>query len=298
MSDPRRWVEEDADAAPHERALLQAGLDMDPPAGAEDAIWAALSAKIGPGGGGGDGGDGGDGGGGDDGGSGGGPSGDMGIPMGAFAQAATAISSAVGGALGVVGSAKGLVVGLLSTAIVAGAVATVVPAKQAPPGAPKVEPTAAAEIAAPPVTAKPNVPPPEAAPAHPPPVENEAPKSAPPPRLSPPANASPTELPDPLPSVNPEVARAKRESQLREEKTALGDARAALRGGDTASALQKLEAVGGRFPNGTLAQEREALAIEALARAGQSAAASERAAAFLRAYPTSPHAMKIRGFVR
>ncbi|MDI1431475.1 outer membrane protein assembly factor BamD [Polyangium sorediatum] len=288
MSDPKRWMEEGADAAPHERALLRAGLDMKPPAGAEDAIWAALSAQIGPGGGGGDGGGG-------DGGSVGG----TGAPMGAPAPAATA-SASTASATGVVGATKAIVVGLLGTTIVAGALAVIVPAKEPPPAAPRANPTAEAAIEAPRAPEL-DVPPASSTPTPAPVAVDEAPKSPAPRRVSsalPAASVSPKAPPAPSASVEPEATRAERASRLREERTALGDARAALRSGDTAGAFQKLEAMGDRFPSGTLAQEREALAIEALARAGQSAAASERAAAFLRAHPTSPHATKIRGFLR
>ncbi|HVK68511.1 MAG TPA: outer membrane protein assembly factor BamD [Polyangium sp.] len=286
MSDPKRWMEEGADAAPHERALLRAGLDMKPPAGAEDAIWAALSAQIGPGGGGGD-----------SGGGDGGSAGGTGAPVGAPAPAATAGASTAS-ATGMVGAAKAIVVGLLGTTIVAGAIAVIVPAKEAPPTAPRMDPTAEAAIEAP-RAPEPDVPPAEAAPTLAPVAVDEAPKSPAPRRVSstlPAASVSPKAPPSA--SVEPEAMRAERASRLREERTELGDARAALRAGDTAGAFQKLEAMGDRFPSGTLAQEREALAIEALARAGQSAAASERAAAFLRAHPTSPHATKIRGFLR
>ncbi|HSO00162.1 MAG TPA: outer membrane protein assembly factor BamD, partial [Candidatus Nanopelagicales bacterium] len=93
-------------------------------------------------------------------------------------------------------------------------------------------------------------------------------------------------------------AAAERASRLREESRVLGEARDALRRGDAAGALQKLEEVRTRFPDGVLTQEREALAIEALYRSGSRAAASARAAAFLRAWPTSPHATRIQGFVQ
>ena len=43
------------------------------------------------------------------------------------------------------------------------------------------------------------------------------------------------------------------------------------------------------YPNGTLAQEREVIAIEALRRLGQSGQASERAGSFEQKYPDSAH---------
>jgi hypothetical protein len=49
-----------------------------------------------------------------------------------------------------------------------------------------------------------------------------------------------------------------------------------------------------RFPDGILLQEREALTISALAELGRSSEASARARAFLRAFPQSPHAERVR----
>jgi outer membrane protein assembly factor BamD (BamD/ComL family) len=72
------------------------------------------------------------------------------------------------------------------------------------------------------------------------------------------------------------------------------EARAALRAGDAARCLTLLEQARARFPRGALGQEREALTVEALARAGQSAAAKRRAAAFLRAHPQSPYVADLR----
>jgi hypothetical protein len=100
------------------------------------------------------------------------------------------------------------------------------------------------------------------------------------------------------PPAGAAAAAAERASRLREENRMLGEARDALRRGDAAGALARLEEVRARFPDGEMIQEREALAIDALYRTGQRAAASARAAAFLRAYPTSPHATRIQGFVQ
>jgi hypothetical protein len=83
-------------------------------------------------------------------------------------------------------------------------------------------------------------------------------------------------------------------SQLREESQAVLEARAALRGGDAPRCLRLLEQARERFPRGALGQEREALAIQALAQAGQTAAAKKRAAAFLRAHPQSPYSVDVQ----
>jgi hypothetical protein len=80
----------------------------------------------------------------------------------------------------------------------------------------------------------------------------------------------------------------------REESQVVGRARGALRSGDAARALQLLELAERRYPQGVLNQEREALRIEALAGLGQTAQARARANAFLRAYPTSPYASRVK----
>ncbi len=91
---------------------------------------------------------------------------------------------------------------------------------------------------------------------------------------------------------------AERETMLQEESREMRDAREALRRGDAAGALTMLEQIRARYPGGVLSQEREALAIEALARSGRRAEASTRAAAFLKAYPTSTLAERVQVFVQ
>jgi hypothetical protein len=80
----------------------------------------------------------------------------------------------------------------------------------------------------------------------------------------------------------------------REESQLIGAARTALRGGDTTGALQLLDRAQRRYPRGVLVQEREALLIEALAAVGRTAEARARADAFVRAYPKSPHAARVK----
>ena len=94
-----------------------------------------------------------------------------------------------------------------------------------------------------------------------------------------------------------ELAESARASQLREEIATILDARRVLRAGDPARALTLLDAARARFPDGILAQEREALTIEALVRSGQRALATKRAEVFLREYPKSPHGADVRSFV-
>lgn len=94
-----------------------------------------------------------------------------------------------------------------------------------------------------------------------------------------------------------EVARAERPREVppvESESQRVARARASLRAGDANRALETLGALARDEPNGLLAQEREALAIEALAALGRRDAARARADAFLARYPASPHVLAVR----
>jgi hypothetical protein len=76
----------------------------------------------------------------------------------------------------------------------------------------------------------------------------------------------------------------------------LARARAALRAHDPDRALELLET--GARGTAALAQEREALTIEALAGKPDSrATAAERARVFMRTYPESPYRARIKAIV-
>jgi hypothetical protein len=74
---------------------------------------------------------------------------------------------------------------------------------------------------------------------------------------------------------------------LADERRLLDGARAALSRGEAASAMPPLDEHARRFPHGVLTEEREALAIQALARGGRTREAEERAARFEKAFPGS-----------
>lgn len=74
-------------------------------------------------------------------------------------------------------------------------------------------------------------------------------------------------------------------------------ANAALRAGDHGTALAATREHVARCPDGAFVQERERIAIEALARLGRTDEASARADAFERRYPSSPHLRRIRSLV-
>jgi hypothetical protein len=99
----------------------------------------------------------------------------------------------------------------------------------------------------------------------------------------------------PPPSVAPENRRMAEEfPAIENESQRVARARSLLRSGDARRALAALHALERDEPRGLLVQEREALLVEALWALGQRAAARERAAAFLKRYPSSPHARVVR----
>lgn len=130
------------------------------------------------------------------------------------------------------------------------------------------------------------------APPQEPPAPLRAPASAPPEPAAAPLGSDSTGPTGPSQAAFPSEADA---SVLdRAESRRIARARALLRGSNARGALVELEAVRRDFPNGTLAQEREALSIEALLALGEKANARERAGAFLSRYPKSPHAALVR----
>jgi len=315
MKSPRRWLDDEGDATPEERALLRGALDeSEPPAGAKDEVWAALVAQLGP-----PGGPGGDGGASGNGAAGGDKAMAGGGKTAAGAKAAGAKAAmgakAATGAKAIAGAktvATATSVGLIKSAMIGAgsALALVVayetlgptpPDENAPPKAPiaALSAPAAPAAAAPHAGTRADT---EQA-ADPSPIAStpEPPPRAPERRLGAGGAAnSPPRAPTPeiSPAASAEAARVERESRLREESRLLSEARDALRRGDASSALGLLEQIRAKFPGGILVQEREALAIEALARSGHRDQAASRARAFLDAYPNSPHAARIQAFAQ
>jgi hypothetical protein len=87
-------------------------------------------------------------------------------------------------------------------------------------------------------------------------------------------------------------------TSLQAETAVVLRAREAIHQGECAAALEALGEASDRFTVGSLAEEREALAVEALACSGQRGEAATRAAAFIEAYPASVHAPAIRRFTK
>lgn len=86
-------------------------------------------------------------------------------------------------------------------------------------------------------------------------------------------------------SVATEVASADEYRLLRSARQAIGDA--------PARALQLTDEHRHRFARGMLAQEREAIAVEALVRLGRSSEGRVRAQAFFADYPSSPYRVRV-----
>jgi len=120
----------------------------------------------------------------------------------------------------------------------------------------------------------------------------------PPPRAVQPSCATPTFVPPPSfsaapqPSASPKpplrAPSASAQESYAAELSVLQRAQAAYRNQDFATALRLAAEHRRRFPNGRLAQEREALRVKALKGAGREKEASQAAATFEAEYPRSP----------
>ncbi len=83
-------------------------------------------------------------------------------------------------------------------------------------------------------------------------------------------------------------------STLRDEIARLDGVLSAVAAADDPRAVRLADDYERRFPRGTFVQEAEILRIEALVREGKRDAASSAADRFLAAYPSSPHAARLR----
>lgn len=82
--------------------------------------------------------------------------------------------------------------------------------------------------------------------------------------------------------------------ELRAELVLIAKARQALRAEDPRRALEVLDAHARAFPQGQMREDRLVLRIEALCAAGKAPQASAEARLFLRGYPGSAHAQRVR----
>ena len=99
----------------------------------------------------------------------------------------------------------------------------------------------------------------------------------------------------------PERPRASRAAaavtadSIRAERALLATAHAALRDGDAGAALAILDTHADRFPRGALAEERTAARVRALCAAGRRTDAAAIRDHFLKRWPRSVHADRVRG---
>jgi hypothetical protein len=107
------------------------------------------------------------------------------------------------------------------------------------------------------------------------------------------ARAADTAVPDASERSAPVVVR----DRLRHESALLTRARAELRSGNPRAAQATLARMQREFPAGALHQERDVLAIEALAAEGNAEAAARGARSFITAHPESPHASTLQRFL-
>lgn len=121
--------------------------------------------------------------------------------------------------------------------------------------------------------------------------------------LSAPATTAPAPVfsVDSLPSANhrPAAARpaAPAKATCSDEVDLIDDADAALRAGNAERAYALTRQHAERCPAGTFVQERERIAIEALAKLGRLDDMRERARAFEEHFPSSPHLRRVRSVV-
>lgn len=100
-----------------------------------------------------------------------------------------------------------------------------------------------------------------------------------------------SDLPSAAPSTSqrpPRVADAAGPSGLRRERELVDAARASLASGHANEALASLSAHEKSFPSGQLAEERDALRVQALVAAGRRSDAEREGARFRAKYPASP----------
>lgn len=127
-------------------------------------------------------------------------------------------------------------------------------------------------------------------------TEASASPPSPPPQPSPPdsrgrARATTTRRAE-APAAEPPPASAV--DELQAELVLIGKARQALRADDPRRALEVLDAHARAFPQGQMREDRLVLRIEALCAAGKGPQASAEARLFLRGYPGSAHAQRVR----
>jgi len=115
--------------------------------------------------------------------------------------------------------------------------------------------------------------------------------AAPPSELPPPSSPAPTALAPP--TTNPSESKSASptasapDATLTRERMILDVARTALGRNDAANALEAVDRHQREFPRGQMAEEREAIAIQALVKLGRTQEAAVRGTRFRRRFPSS-----------
>lgn len=112
-------------------------------------------------------------------------------------------------------------------------------------------------------------------------------RETPPPRATSAVPASTERLPPKATAPSRDAAPSSRDSDLAAERVLVQQARVALARGENLAALDAAQQHAREFPRGRLREEREAIAIQALAQAGETGQAQTRAALFREAFPAS-----------
>lgn len=110
--------------------------------------------------------------------------------------------------------------------------------------------------------------------------------------IDPAGTTSPSTARDPAGAADPVATSSHDAARLAEETQLLRAAREALAAGDPKDALRSLADHEERFPDGALVEER--MLYRAIARCRSGAPDPAEAAAFLRRFPTSPHAPRVK----
>lgn len=189
--------------------------------------------------------------------------------------AAVTATSSTAAALGI---AKWIGAGIAIGLITAGSAGLL----QAPGDARAPAPPASARHVAPPIRARVAAAPRE-----------EAPREASPPDPSPSSSAEVMPARS-APRVEPTASAKAERPSLAEEVALLDRAREAVASGDAGRALAALDDHTRRFPGGALGQEALVLRIEALSMRGDRAAATRLGESFLKSFPQSPLAPRVR----
>jgi TolA-binding protein len=98
---------------------------------------------------------------------------------------------------------------------------------------------------------------------------------------------------EPTPAVAPRASESESALESDGEVTLLQRAMGAAQAGDSTEALAHALAHAARYPNSSMAQEREVIAIEALAALGRSEEAQARIGSFRMRWPTSTHLLRL-----